>query len=258
MENNPQVVFERLFGDGGTEAERRARREQSRSLLDSVMQDVASLQRQLPAGDRRRIDQYLTDMREIERRIQIAANQAPKEGAAKTAPVGIPDDFERHIKLMFDLQVLAWQADISRVSTLMLAKEVSNATYPGSGIRDPFHNLSHHSNVQQNKDRFAVLNRYHVSMLAYFLEKLKTSAESEGTLLDHSMVLYGSGMSDGNQHNHGPLPVVVCGGGSGGLKGGQHLRAPKGTPLSNLLLSMLRKLDVPAESFGDSTGTIEI
>jgi hypothetical protein len=258
MENNPQVVFERLFGDGGTDAERRARREQSRSLLDSVLQDLVSLQRKLPAPDRRRLDQYADDVREIERRIDIAAKQSPRGVASRTAPVGIPDDFERHIKLMFDLQVLAWQAEITRVSTLMLAKEVSNAVYPGSGVRDPFHNLSHHSNVQQNKDRFAVLNRYHVSMLAYFLDKLRASPDGEGTLLEHSMVLYGSGMSDGNQHNHHPLPVVLCGGASGRVKGGQHLRVLKGTPLSNLLLSMLQKLDVPAESFGDSTGTIEI
>jgi hypothetical protein len=258
MENNPQVIFERLFGDGSTDAERRARREQASSLLDSVVGQMASLHHDLPPPDRVRLDQYLTDVREIERRIQMAGGRVPSGLPVPEAPVGIPDDFETHIKLMFDVQALAWSADITRVSTLMLAKEVSNAVYPASGVRDPFHNLSHHSNVRDNMERFAVLNRYHVSMLAYFLDKLRATPDGDGNLLDHAMVLYGSGMSDGNQHNHDPLPIVLAGGASGRLRGGRHIRNTPKTSLSNLLLAMLDKLDVPAESFGDSDGMIEI
>jgi hypothetical protein len=258
MENNPQVVFERLFGDGSTDEERRARRQQSRSLLDSVTAEVSSLQRALPASDRTRMDQYLTDVREIERRIQKAEHQVTSDLKVPAAPVGIPTDFERHIKLMFDLQVLAWQADITRVSTFMLAKEVSNAVYPNSGVRDPFHNLSHHSNSRENMDRFAVLNRYHVSMLAYLIGKLKATPDGDGNLLDHSMVLYGSGISDGNQHNHDPIPVVLAGGASGRLQGGRHLRFKEKTTLSNLLLSMLDKMEVRVDSFGDSTDRLDV
>jgi hypothetical protein len=223
-----------------------------------VVEDIGSLSRDLPPPDRVRLEQYFNDVREIERRIQMAAQQVPNGAPLPDAPVGIPDDFETHIKLMFDLQALAWSAQITRVSTLMLAKEVSNAVYPRSGVRDPFHNLSHHSNVRDNMERFAVLNRYHVSMLAYFLEKLRATPDGDGNLLDHSIVLYGSGMSDGNQHNHDPLPVVLAGGASGRLQGGRHIRNAPNTPLSNLLLAMLGKLDVPVERFGDSTGAVEI
>jgi hypothetical protein len=253
MENNPQVVFERLFGDGSTDAERRARREQSQSLLDSVIGEVGSLQKQLPAHDRVRLDQYLSDVREIERRIQMAGQQIPAGLKLPAAPVGIPNDFETHVKLLFDLQVLAWQAEITRISTLMFAKEVSNATYPNSGVRDPFHNLSHHSNVQANKDRFAVLNRYHITQLAYFLEKLKATPDGDGNLLDHSMILYGSGISDGNQHDHDPLPIILAGGASGKLQGNRHLVTTRKATLSNLLVAMLDKMDVRVEKFGDST-----
>ncbi|PYR22198.1 MAG: hypothetical protein DMF98_20730 [Acidobacteria bacterium] len=158
----------------------------------------------------------------------------------------------------FRLQVLAWQADITRVTTMLMAKELSNAVHPKSGVRDAFHNLSHHSNIRENQDRFAVLNRYHVGLLAYLLNKLKTTPDGDGTLLDHSMVLYGSAMSDGNQHNHGPLPIIVAGGASGRLKGGRHLRNPKDTTMSNLLLAMLDKLGIPTERFGDSTGMLSI
>ncbi|MGH9145305.1 MAG: DUF1552 domain-containing protein, partial [Vicinamibacterales bacterium] len=167
MQNNPQVLFERLFGDGNTAAQRKSRREQSLSLLDSVTGEAALLQRKLPVADRSRLDQYLSDVREIERRVQKAGAQMSDDLAVPTAPTGVPNDVEEHIRLMFDLQVLAWQAEITRVSTLLLAKELSNAVYPKSGVRDAFHVLSHHSNVQENKDRFAVLNRYHVTLFAY-------------------------------------------------------------------------------------------
>jgi hypothetical protein len=258
MENNPQVVFERLFGDGSTAQERAARREQARSLLDSIMGEVSSLQRTLPAGDRNRLDRYLTDVREVERRIALAGQQIPTSLKLPDAPSGIPDDFDVHVKLMFDLQVLAWQADVTRVTTLMFAKEVSNAVYPASGVREPFHNLSHHSNVPDNIVRLTQLNQYHARTFAYLLEKLRNTPDGEGTLLDHSLLLYGSGMSNSNQHDHDPLPIVVAGGASGKVKGGRHIQAASKTPLSNLLLGMLHKLDVPAESFGDSTGVVEI
>jgi hypothetical protein len=258
MENNPQVVFEKLFGDGNTDAERRARREQAVSLLDSVVGEVSSLQRKLPAVDRTRLDQYLGDIREVERRIQKASNEASTELSLPTLPTGVPKDVDAHIKLMFDLQVLAWQANITRVTTLLMAKELSNAVYPKSTVRDAFHILSHHSNLRENMDRFAVLNRYHVTLFTYLLEKLKSIPDGDGTLLDHSMVLYGSAMSDANQHNHGPLPIVLAGGASGALKGGRHIRHAKDTTMSNLLLAMLDKLGIPTEKFGDSTGMLQI
>jgi hypothetical protein len=258
MENNPQVVFERLFGDGNTMTERALRRQQSLSLLDSVVGEAASLQRKLPATDRARLDQYLTDVREIERRIEKAGAQITDDLDVPPAPTGVPADVEEHIKLMYDLQALAWQADITRVSTFLLAKELSNATYPKSGIRDAFHILSHHSNIQQNKDRFAVLNTYHVRLFAYFLEKLASTADGDGSLLDHALVLYGSGMGDGNQHNHTDLPVVVAGGASGTLRGGRHVRNPKNTPMANLLLSILEKFDIEAGKFGDSSGPLAL
>ena len=258
MQNNPQVVFERLFGDGNTAEQRAMRRQQSLSLLDSVRGEASSLQQKLPAGDRIRLDQYLNDVREIERRVQKAGQQLSDNLDMPSAPTGVPKDVEAHVKLMFDLQVLAWQAEITRVSTLLLAKELSNAVYPKSGIRDAFHILSHHSNVQENIDRFAVLNRYHVTLFAYLLEKLRATPDGDGTLLDHSMVLYGSAMSDGNQHNHTDLPIILAGGASGRLKGGRHLRHPRNTPMANLLLAMLDKLDIPIEKFGDSSGMLQI
>jgi hypothetical protein len=258
MQNNPQVVFERLFGDGSTDSLRRARREQSLSLLDSVMGDVNSLNKKIPAADRSRVEQYLNDLREIERRIEKAGQQVSSDLNVPAAPTGVPKDFEEHIKLMFDLWVLAWQADLTRVTTLLMAKELSNGVYPKSGIRDAFHILSHHSNLRENMDKFAVLNRYHVTVFTYLLNKLKATPDGEGNLLDHSIVMYGSAMSDGNQHNHAPLPIILAGAASGKLKGGRHLRNPKDTTMSNLLLAILDKLGVQRESFGDSTALMEI
>ena len=258
MENNPQVIFEKLFGDGNTDAERRARRQQAVSLLDSVLGEVSTLQKTLPATDRTRLDQYLGDIREVERRIQKASQEGATDLTLPTLPTGVPKDVEEHIKLMFDLQVLAWQANVTRVTTLLLAKELSNAVYAKSGIRDAFHILSHHSNLRENMDRFAVLNRYHVTLFTYLLNKLQSIPDGDGTLLDHSMLLYGSAMSDANPHNHGPLPVILAGGASGALKGGRHLRNAKDTTMSNLLLAMLDKMGIPTEKFGDSTGMLQI
>ena len=258
MQNNPQVVFERLFGDGNTAEQRKTRRTQSISLLDSVVGEAASLQRKLPVTDRTRLDQYLSDVREIERRVQKAGQQLSDDLPVPAAPTGVPRDVEEHIKLMYDLQVLAWQAEITRVSTFLMCKELSGSTYPKSGVRDAFHTLSHHSNVKENIERFSVLNTYHVGLFAYFLEKLRATPDGDGTLLDHSLVLYGSGMSDGNQHNHTDLPVVLAGGASGRLKGGRHLRHPKNTPMANLLVAMLDTLGIPTDKFGDSNGEVSL
>jgi hypothetical protein len=258
MENNPQVVFEKLFGDGSNNADRLARKQQSRSLLDSVMDQVASLQRELPASDRTRLGEYLDDVREIERRIQKAENQIPADLKLPEAPVGVPESFDEHFKIMYDLQVLAFRAEITRIATLMYARDTSGAVYPQSGIRDGFHVASHHSNNRGNMDKFALINKYHVEMLAYFLDKLKSTPDGDGNLLDHSMVLYGSSMSNGNQHDHDPLPVVLAGGASGQLNGGRHMTYAPHTPMSNLLLTMLDKLGIQADKHGDSTGKLEI
>jgi hypothetical protein len=258
MSSNPRLVFEKLFGVGATDAERRARREESRSLLDSVTGQIASLQKDLPPSDRRRLSQYLEDVREIERRIQRSAAAASTDLTVPELPVGVPPTFQEHLKLMMDLQIIALQADITRVSTLMIARELSGAVFPETSIRDPFHNLSHHSNDRGNMDRFAQLNTYHMTKCAYFIEKLKGTNDGDGTLLDHSLVLYGSSLSDGNQHNFSPLPIVLAGGASGKVKGGRHLVFPKDTHMSNLLVAMLNTLDARVEKFGDSTGAVSL
>ncbi len=258
MQNNPQVVFEHLFGDGATPEQRDARRKQSLSLLDAVSDQLSSLDRKLPAGDKLRLEQFLTDIREIERRIVQAGAKIGDDIEVPDRPNGIPADVEEHIKLMFDLQILAWQTEISRVSTFLMAKELSGAVYPASGVRDGFHTLSHHSNNEEQKARFAILNRYHTGLLAYFMEKLQATPDGDGTLLDNSMLLYGSGMSDGNSHNHDPLPIILAGGASGRLEGNRHIVTPNKTPLSNLLLSMINLVGIEQESFGDSTGFINI
>jgi hypothetical protein len=258
MEHSPQVVFERLFGDGSSDAQRKARRQQSISLLDSVLNEVAGLQKELPSADRSRLSQYLEEVREIERRIEKAAKQTKSDVALPEAPVGIPDDFEEHLKLMWDLQALAYQAEITRISTLLYSHETSGTVYPKSGVRDGFHNASHHSNNRKNMDQFAVLNRYHISTLTYFFDKLKKTPDGDGNLLDHSLVLYGSTLSDGNEHNHDPLPVILVGGASGRMKGGRHLQYRAHTPMSNLLLSVLDKFGIQQDKFGDSSGRLEI
>jgi len=258
MENNPQIVFERLFGDGSTDAQRAERRQQSRSLLDSILREIPSLEKDLPAGDKRRLRDYLDEVREIERLVKQVDAQLSRSLDLPDAPVGIPAAFEDHLKLMFDLQVLAYKSEITRISTLMLARENSNAVYPSTGVREGFHNASHHSNERKNMDQFAVINQYHVKMLGYFLEKLQSTPDGDGTLLDHSMVLYGSSLSDGNEHNFDPLPIVLAGGASGRLRGGRHVRHAAHTPMSNLLLTMLDKLGAHVDTIGNSTGLLDI
>jgi hypothetical protein len=259
MENSPQVVFEKLFGDGGTAEQRLARKWEDRSILDSIRQQTLALQKDLPATDRVRVEGYLDDIREIERRIKtvLEREQGGSTQEVPDAPVGTPETFDVHIKLMYDLLALAYQAEITRVATLMYSKDLSPSSYPESGNRSGFHGASHHANVRANMDSFALINRYHVQMLAYFLDKLAATSDGDGTLLDHSMILYGSSMSNGNQHDHEPLPILIAGAGSG-LEGNRHLVAPPKTPMSNLLLGMLDKLGIDQPSFGDSTGKLTI
>jgi Protein of unknown function (DUF1552) len=259
MEQNPQIVFERLFGDGSTAEERAARMELKQSLLDAVVDDVAKLQRTLPAADRPRLERYLEDVREIERRLQLASASGVSELAVPGKPVGVPTSFVAHSKLMFDLLTLAWQAEITRVSTFMVAREVSGRVYGESGVNEPFHNISHHSEVPANIEKLSKLNAFHTnSTITYFLQKLSETPDGDGTLLDHSMVLYGSGMSNSNQHDHDPLPLILAGGASGRLQGGRHIRAGRGTPMSNLLTGMFEKLDIPAATFGESNAVLTI
>jgi len=259
MQNNPQLVFTRLFGDGATNAERTARRALSQSLLDSVVTELGSLEAELPHDDRTRLDQYLTDVREVERRIELAASRVTDAAAAPAKPAGIPDDYEEHAGLLIDLVALAWAADLTRVTTFMVGRETNQRVFPRSGITEAWHNLSHHSEIPAKRDRVAQLNAYHTrTIMGRMLDKLAATPDGGGTLLDHSLVLYGSGMSNSNQHDHEPLPILVAGGASGKLRGGRHVRAGKGTPLSNLQVAVLDKLGVPAQSFGDSTGALSI
>jgi hypothetical protein len=257
MEINPRVVFDRLFGDGATAEERLERIQQERSILDAVTSDVRHLEGGLGAGDRNRVAEYLDTVREIERRIQLTEKQNSNSTLAVPAtPSGIPDDHQAHTKLMFDLMALAFQADITRISTFMMAREVSYRTFPMLGISEGFHPASHHQNNPGRLENLTKINTYHVSLLAHFLEKLRSTPDGDGNLLDHSLILYGSGMSNSNIHNHAPLPVLVAGGAAGRMKGGRHLKYPENTPMANLLLTILEKAGVPQESVGDSTGLL--
>ena len=257
MEINPQVVFERLFGDGATPEVRAARREQQRSILDSVSDDLASLKKTVAPHDRTRIEQYLEDVREIERRLAIAA-QASSEAPEIAVPYGVPESFHEHIQLQFDLLALALQADITRVATLLYARDLTGRVYPESGTDISFHGGSHHAEDPGRIAQYAKLNRYHVSTLAYFVEKLAGIPEGDGTLLDHSLILYGSNMGNSNQHLHYDVPHVLIGGASGRLEGDRHLAFPQRTvPTGSLLLSILDLFDIHLDSFGDSTGRIE-
>lgn len=257
MEINPRVVFDRLFGDGATVEERLARIEQQRSILDAVQAQVRRLQGKLGATDRLRVSEYLDTVREIERRIQLSEKQnSNSELAVPGTPSGIPDDHQEHSKLMFDLMAIAFQADITRVSTFMMAREVSYRTFPMLGISEGFHPASHHQNNAERLENLTKINTYHVSLIAHLLERLRSTPDGDGTLLDHSLILYGSGMSNSNVHDHSPLPVLVAGGANGQIRGGRHLKYPVDTPMSNLLLSILHKAGVNQESVGDSTGPL--
>ena len=260
VENNPRALFERLFGDTDTtdSAARLKRMKRDSSILDSVNDEVASLQRKLGSSDRSKLTQYLEAVRDVERRIQRAEEQGDRELPLVDRPTGaIPDSFEEHVKLMMDLQVLAYQTDMTRVITFMMSKDITNRTYPEIGVRDPHHPLSHHQYNPESLEKLAKINVFHLEMLAYYLEKLKTTPDGDGSLLDHMMLLYGSGMGDSDRHSPKDLPILLAGGACGELKGGRHIRTPEGTPLTNLYLTMLNKLGVPAESIGDSTGEMQ-
>src|SRR5262245_5144891 len=257
MEPHPRVVFERLFGEGGNAESRMARTKKTGSLLDSVLDEVKMLKSRLGATDRSKLGEYLTSVREIEKRIQIAEqNGAASVLSLPDRPTDIPQDFEEHAKLMFDLQALAFQADITRVFTLLLAREASGRTYPQIGVPDQHHPVSHHRNDPALIAKKQKIDTYHASLFGYFLEKLKATAEGDGSLLDHSMILYGGGMGDGNLHEHTNLPTVGAGKLGGTVKTGQHIAYPANTPMSNLLVTMLDKAGVPVDKLGDSTGKL--
>jgi hypothetical protein len=259
MEHNPRVVFERLFGEGGSAAQRVARMSEDRSILDAVTEDIARLEKSLGPADRNRVGQYLDAVREIERRLERAESQNSESTlpAVLDRPVGIPEKFDDHAKLMYDLQALAFQADITRVFTFLIGREQTNQAYPEIGVPDPHHAMSHHGHNPEKLEKYAKIGAYHVSLLAYFLDKLRSTPDGDGNVLDHSMILYGSGISDGDQHSHVDLPLVLVGGGTG-VKQGRVLKYPPYTPMANLFIAMLDKLGIPAETLGDSTGALEL
>ncbi len=257
-EAHPRIVFENLFGEGGTVGERRAELKKRASLLDAFTSDLSRLKRELGPGDRARLGQYLETVREVERRIQKAeADTKDNPLPDLDRPVGVPAAYADHARLMFDLQVLAFQGDVTRVITFQLARETSNRTYPEIGVPDPHHPLSHHGNDPAKIERMAKINQFHVSLFAEFLAKLKATPEGNGTLLDHSLYLYGSGIGNPNIHDHSNLPILVAGGAAGGMKGGRHIRHAKPTPLANLHLTLLDKVGVHLDSFGDSQGRMD-
>ena len=257
-EAHPRIVFESLFGEGGTAKERRDALRERASLLDSVSEEITRLQRELGPADRAKLEEYLTAVREVERRIQTAESDAAKNQLPDLGrPLGVPASYADHARLMFDLQVLALQGDVTRVTTFQLARETSNRTYPEIGVPDPHHPLSHHGNNAEKVARMAKINSFHVSLFAEFVQKLKKTTDGNGSLLDHSLYLYGSGMGNPNVHDHTNLPTIVAGGAAGKMRGGRHIQYDKPTPLANLHLSLLNKVGVPMESFADSTGTVD-
>lgn len=256
-EAHPRLVFEQLFGEGGNKSERAAALRTRASLLDFVKGDLASLERELGAADRAKVGEYLDTVREIERRIQKAeADVAHAPMTDLDRPVGVPNAYADHARLMFDLQVLAWQGDVTRVISFQLARETSNRTYPETGVNDPHHPLSHHGNDPDKISRLSKINRFHLSLFAEFVEKLAKTPDGAGSLLDHSLVLYGSGMGNPNVHDHYNLPIVLAGGGGSGIRGGRHIRYDQPTPLANLHLTLLHQIGAGRESFSDSNGVV--
>ncbi|MDQ8190808.1 DUF1552 domain-containing protein [Roseibacillus persicicus] len=257
-EAHPRLIFESLFGEGGTPEEREASRQRRSSLLDWVKEDMASLKRELGGADRSKVSDYLDAVRDVEKRIQ-KAEAASKDNPVPDfeRPMGVPASYLDHARLMFDLQVLAFQGDITRVSTFQLARETSNRTYPEAGVTDPHHPLSHHGNDPEKIEKMSRINRFHVSLFAEFLQKLAATEDGAGSLLDHSLLLYGSGMGDPNLHDHTNLPIVVAGGAAGGMQGGRHIRYENPTPLANLHLTLLDKVGVALGQFGDSNGQVD-
>jgi Protein of unknown function (DUF1552) len=257
MEINPRKVFERLFGQGGSPADRLERTEEDRSILDAITKQIGELQRDLGRKDRTTVSDYLESVREIERRIVVAEKEQRLDLQLPPAPVGIPFSFEEHIRLMYDLMALAYQANVTRVATFMVAREESNKIYPQIGVHEGHHATSHHQNRPEKMEKLVKIQHYHIGLFGQFLEKLQSIQDGDGSLLDHSLILFGSNMSNSNAHNHFPLPNLVVGGASGQHEGGRHLKYPDHTPMTNLLLSMLDKVGIPMETLGDSSGRLE-
>ena len=256
MQNNPRVVFERLFGDGGSTADRQSEFKKDRSILDAISSDLARLQREIGAGDQARVAQYLDAVRAIERRIQLS-EQKDTELPELERPVGIPESYREHVELMFDLTALAYQVDMTRVFTFMLGRELNGRAYPEIGIPDSHHGLSHHRYDPEKLAQLAKINTYHVSLFPHFLDELANTPDGDGSLLDHSLLMYGASLSDSNKHSHFDLPLLLVGGGAGQLKGGRHLQYPRDTPMTNLLVSQLDKAGVRLDDgLGDSTGRL--
>ena len=258
MQTNPRAVFEHLFGAvGSTGREARLRAlAADKSILDSVNHEIVDLQRQLGRGDRSKLAGYLDSVRDIERRIQIAESQSDRGLPEVAQPAGIPGDFEEYANLMFDLMLVAYQADLTRVCTFLVGREKSVRTYPEIGVAEPHHPVSHHRQREEQLVKLAKINTFHMQMFGRFLEKLAATADGDGSLLDQSMVVYGAGMGNSNAHDPLDLPIVVAGGGAGTLRGGRHVRLPEGTPLANMHLTLLEKMGVPAERLGDATGKL--
>jgi len=258
-ENNPRVLFERMFGSSdSTDARVRASRlSQDRSLLDSVNDRVNQLQKKLGRADNRKVDDYLTSLREVERRIRKAEEQSAHAVPEVLQPAGIPDVFEEHVRLLYDLQLLAYQSDLTRVVTFMYGREQTGRPYPQIGVPEPHHPTTHHQNNPAKMEKCTRIQRHHLALFAEYLEKLRKTPDGDGSLLDHVILLYGAGICNSDRHTHGPLPVLLLGGGAWGLKGGRHLIYPEHTPLTNLQLTLLNKLGVPADKLGDSTGQFQ-
>ncbi len=255
-ENNPRVLFERMFGssDSTDPKVRAARLSEDKSLLDSVNDRVSQLRRQLGAADNRKVTDYLASLRDVERRIQKAEEQSSKQLPDMAQPAGIPEKFEDQVRLLYDLQLLAYQSDLTRVITFMYGREQTGRPYPQIGVPEPHHPLTHHQGNPEKMAKCAHIQRYHIGLFTEYLEKLRNTPDGDGSLLDHVILLFGSGISNSDRHTHGPLPTFLVGGGSGALKGGRHLVYPEHTPLTNLQLTLLNKLGVPAEKLGDSNG----
>jgi hypothetical protein len=260
METNPRAVFERMFGDADS-TDRRARLariQDDHSVLDAVTKELARLQRTIGAPDQRKLTEYLDAVRDLERRIQKAEEQSDQELPIVEQPQGIPGDFEEYAKLQFDLMALAYQTDLTRVATVLMAREQSTRTYPEIGVPEGHHPVSHHQNRPEMLEKLAKINMYHLTLFAHLLEKLRSTPDGDGTLLDHVMILYGAGMSNPDAHIHYNLPLVLVGGGAGQLKGGRHLRFADRTPMANLHRTVLGKMGIPVERFADSNGQVDL
>jgi hypothetical protein len=259
MEINPRVVFERMFGRPGTRAQRLERMQENRSILDSVREDAADLEKQLGARDRGRLNDYLDNLREIEQRIERSEKQTATSVNLPDAPIGIPESFEEHANLMYDLMAVAYEANVTRVVSYMKSRDASQRVYPNIGVMEPHHAMSHHGNNPDKLAGLVKLNTYHSTLFARFVERLKNTPDGDGSLLDHTLILYGSGMSESDTHSRLNLPTLLVGGAAGQMKGNRHIQAAKETPIANLMISLANKFGCGVEKFGTlSTGTVSI